>query len=378
MGKQRLRPDAIKPDAIKRIAFINFGGIGDEILFAPVIEDVRRALPQAHCTLFLERRSQSVKDLLTIDAVVPLQVQGQSRQSLFAELWNRLRTGDFDAVISSGSSPFIPVLLFASGIPVRVGFQTGAVSRALLTTEAPLAPRHARKGYAADMYFALASSFLRYLLGDAYQPMRPVLPHLKPPSEADRQWAASVIPPHPPGSKILIHPGVSAISVQKNILKGWPPARWAECITQLCQQGHQVYLAGGPDDAETIDQIQQALPATLNGFHSLYGQTKNLLQLGALVLAADVLIGVDSSPMHLAVGYQKPVVAIFGPTDERKLLPPNDARFQAVTVENLSCRPCLWDVRNENCATSDCLQVPVSLVLAKVQEVLQGAASPAI
>jgi ADP-heptose:LPS heptosyltransferase len=373
MGNRRL-----KADALKRIAFINFGGIGDEILFAPVIEEIKKHLPQAHCTLFLERRSQSVKDLLTIDEVIPLQVQGQSRQSLFAELWNRLRKGNFDAVISSGSSPFIPILLFASGIPVRVGFQTGAVSRALLTTEAPLAPKHDRKGYAAEMYFALASSFLKALLGDAYQPMRPVLPHLKPPSEADRQWAASVIPSHPPGSKILIHPGVSAISVQKNILKGWPPIRWAECITQLCQQGHQVYLAGGPDDAETIDQIQKSLPATLHGFHNLYGQTKNLLQLGALVLAADVLVCVDSSPMHLAVGYQKPLVALFGPTDERKLLPAHDARFQAATVENLSCRPCLWDVRNDNCATSECLQVPVSQVLAKVRQALEVTASPAV
>ncbi len=368
----------LRPDAIKRIAFINFGGIGDEILFAPVIEDIKQALPQAHCTLFLEGRSQSVKDLLTLDDVVPLKVQGQSRQSLFAELWGKLRQGRFDAVISSGSSPFIPILLFASGIPIRVGFQTGAVSRALLTTEAPLAPKNDRKGYAADMYFALASSFLKQLLGEAYQPMRPVLPHLRTPSLADQQWAASLMPPHQPAQKILIHPGVSAISVQKNILKGWPPAQWAALITQLCQEGHQVYLAGGPDDAEAVREIQQALPAALHGFHNLYGQTKNLLQLGALVLTADVLVCVDSSPMHLAVGYQKPVVAIFGPTDERKLLPPNDARFQAVTVQNLSCRPCLWDVRNDNCATSECLQVPVSLVLAKVQQALQVSASPAV
>lgn len=373
MGKQRLRPEAIQ-----RIAFINFGGIGDEILFAPVIEDIKRVLPQAHCTLFLEHRSQSVKDLLTIDEVIPLQVQGQSRQSLFAELWRKLRQGRFDAVISSGSSPFIPILLFASGIPIRVGFQTGAVSRALLTTEAPLAPKHDRKGYAAEMYFALASSFLRYLFGEAYQPMQPVLPHLKAPSLADGQWAASLMPATQSGQKILLHPGVSAISVQKNILKGWPPAQWAAFITQLCQLGHQVYLAGGPDDADTVHQIQQALPPTLNGFHNLYGQTKNLLQLGALVLAADVLVCVDSSPMHLAVGYQKPLVAIFGPTDERKLLPPHDVRFQAVTVENLSCRPCLWDVRNDNCATSECLQVPVSQVLAKVRQALQVSANPSV
>jgi ADP-heptose:LPS heptosyltransferase len=35
----------IRPEEIRKIAFINFGGIGDEILFSPVIEEVKRYLP---------------------------------------------------------------------------------------------------------------------------------------------------------------------------------------------------------------------------------------------------------------------------------------------------------------------------------------------
>lgn len=360
----------MRPENIKKIAFINFGGIGDEILFAPVIEEVRQAMPQAHTTLFLERRSRAVKDLLTVDSVKELEVQEQSRLKLFFQLWKALRGQYFDVVISSGSSPFIPLLLFLSGIPIRVGFQTGKVSQRLLTIEAPLAPKHDRKGYAAVMYFALAQSFLQWLLKDDYQPMNPILPHLKPPPPEDQQWAKGILCPEWPEKKIIIHPGVSTISVQKNILKSWPPTYWAELIQKLCDKGHRVYLVGGPDDRETVEQIRNLLPTNLPYFTDLYGQTKNLRQLGALILEADLLLCVDSSPMHLAVGYQKPAVALFGPTDEKKLLPQNDERFQAVTVQNLECRPCLWDVRNENCATSDCLNVPVNAMLEATHQAL--------
>jgi ADP-heptose:LPS heptosyltransferase len=360
----------MRPESLQKIAFINFGGIGDEILFAPVIAEVKQYLPQAHTTLFLEDRSSAVKDLLNVDQVIALDVQGQSRLRLFFQLWKTLRGQCFDAVISSGSSPFIPILLFLSGIPIRVGFQTGKISKALLTAEAPLAPKHDRRGYAAVMYFALAQSFLQRLLKASYQPTRPILPHLKPPPPEDRAWAQQIISPDTPEKKLIIHPGVSTISIQKNILKSWPASHWTELIRQLCEAGHQVYLAGGPDDQDSVTEILRSLPANLAGFTNLYGQTKSLRQLGALILEADLLLCVDSSPMHLAVGYGKPAVALFGPTDEKKLLPPDDPRFQAVTAQNLSCRPCLWDVRNDNCATSDCLNVPVSAMLAAVREAL--------
>ncbi len=361
----------MQPESIKKIAFINFGGIGDEILFAPVIEEVKKYLPNAHTTLFLERRSRAVKDLLAdVDTVKELDVQGQSRLSLFFQLWRMLRSKYFDVVISSGSNAFIPVLLFLSGIPVRVGFQTGSVSKALLTLEAPLAPKHDRRGYAANMYFALASRFLQHLLPQQYTPMHPVLPHLKQPPLDDQEWAKRLIPPEAPEKKIIIHPGVSTISVQKNILKSWPAESWAALIQALSQEGHRVYLVGGPDDQEAVEQIRNILPRDLPGFADLYGQTKNLRQLGALILEADLLLCVDSSPMHLAVGYQKPAIAMFGPTDEKKLLPPDDDRFEAVTVDNLACRPCLWDVRNESCDQPVCLDVPLSRMLEAIHRVL--------
>jgi len=127
-------------------------------------------------------------------------------------------------------------------------------------------------------------------------------------------------------------------------------------------------LVGGPDDAEAVAEILRLLPSDLDGFTSLYGQTRNLSDLAALITVADLLVCVDSSPLHLAVGLGKPVVSLFGPTDEKKLIPvlPN---VKAVTVGHLPCRPCLWDHRQINCETSDCLKIDVHEVLNTIQEV---------
>ena len=43
--------------------------------------------------------------------------------------------------------------------------------------------------------------------------------------------------------------------------------------------------------------------------------TKSLADLAALIAISDLLICVDSAPMHMAVGLNKPLLAIFGPTN---------------------------------------------------------------
>ena len=50
--------------SLQRIALINFGGIGDAILFSPVINTVKAQFPNADLTLFLERRSATAGRLI--------------------------------------------------------------------------------------------------------------------------------------------------------------------------------------------------------------------------------------------------------------------------------------------------------------------------
>jgi putative inorganic carbon (hco3(-)) transporter len=352
-------------NSIKKIVLVNFGGIGDEILFTPVIRELKKYFPHAEMSLVLEDRSMAVASLIEgIDHFIPLKVQGVGRKELALSLWKTLKSKGYQVVVCSGSSPFIPLMLWATGIPIRIGFKTGFSSNFFLSEEAPL---H-RQAYAGAMYFSLATACLSYFLGKTDPLPTAVIPTLRIPTTEEQHWAASLMPSGE-AKKILIHPGVSQISIDKNILKGWSPKNWSLLIQRLCQH-HQVFLVGGPDDRATVEKIFDALPYQQPNFFNLFGETRRLNQLTALIHRCDVLVSVDSSPLHLAVGLQKPVVVMFGPTDEKKLVPAPSPKFISVKLDGVPCRPCLWDVRQTSCDTPMCLDVGVDAMVEAVERVL--------
>jgi heptosyltransferase-2 len=63
----------------------------------------------------------------------------------------------------------------------------------------------------------------------------------------------------------------------------------------------------------------------------------SLTELIGVLARADVVVSNDSGAMHLAAALSRPVVAIFGPTDERATRPngPHD-----VLTAPVFCRPC--------------------------------------
>src|ERR1700679_930617 len=112
---------------IGKLLAINFGGIGDEILFLPVLASIKESYPDTHITLLLEPRSKSVKDISNlIDEIKLFDIK--KRILLPHDYWQLLeilRDGNYQTVISSGSSPLVACLLFASGISERIGYDSG-------------------------------------------------------------------------------------------------------------------------------------------------------------------------------------------------------------------------------------------------------------
>lgn len=347
--------------SIRRILVVNFGGIGDEILFFPVIQSLREAYPQAHLTALVEPRCRGVMTFNpAVDEVVTLDVKGKPSLSELLEVMGSLRTRGFDLAIGSGRSPVMPVLLLLSGARYRAGYDANRLSWTL-TEKAPCNPQQ----YAAEMYYDLIRSWIPI-------PFR--LPQAAL-TQADREWAKAFLTEHgvQPGEPVVVlHPGTSKLSVIKKFHKSWESAKWAELAARLQADGVHVVLAGGPDDAEAIADIKSKLtvkpsapaaPESLKsnglrphvGLIEAYGQTKGLGQLAALIANASILVCVDSAPMHLGVAVGTPTVALFGPTDPAKLLPTGTVH-QAIHVDGLSCRPCLWDRRQTTCDELTCMK----------------------
>ena len=339
-----------------RILLINFGGIGDEILFFPVIEDLRSHYTHAHITVVVEPRCRSIMEHnYLIDEVICFDIKQRKHPGDLLELLGLIRDQAPDLILSSGSSPLVACLLFLSGSPVRVGYRPRKLGF-LLTDPVELN----KEQYAARMYHDLLKP-----LGFPDQPPVPRmhLPH------SVRHWVSDWLAEHHLAEHdyALIHPGVSQLSKDKQMIKSWELAKWEALIEQLLAQERNVVLAGGPDDAAELNWLLSRLAHPR--LFSIYGQTRDMYQLAGVIQRAGVMICVDSAPMHLGVAMGTPLVAIFGPTDEHKLLPPNQPHMRVVQA-GTHCRPCLWATRQTTCEALSCLRdISVESVLSACLEV---------
>ena len=108
-----------------------------------------------------------------------------------------------------------------------------------------------------------------------------------------------------------------------------------------------VLLTGGVLERSAEEAALGVLPRG-HRVHSTVGET-DLMQLLALERRADLFIGCDTGPMHMAVAVGTPTLALFGPADPRRTGPfgaldqagkPIDGAPHRVLRVPPECAPC--------------------------------------
>ena len=316
----------------KRILFINFGGLGDEILFLPAIISVKKEFPASEITLALEKRSSSIISLTNvIDNTLYADIKGKNKYFELLKLLFKIWNGKYDTVISSGSNKFISIFLFLTFIKQKYGYNTGKLSQILLTKAVDLN----KNQYAALMYHDLVEPLT------TIKTELPILSIQKKP----------IIP-----NSVLIHPGVSKLSIQKGMIKTIPDKEWAKVIEGLAEKGKQVFLLGGPEDKNCIETIQKLVSP--DKYENMFGKTKNLVELAELISSAEIFLCSDSAPLHIAAALGVKTYAIFGSTDDKKLIPQNGT-VTPIKAKDCNCplMPCLWERRQTTCDELSCLNI---------------------
>ncbi|MBU0677434.1 MAG: glycosyltransferase family 9 protein [Verrucomicrobia bacterium] len=131
-------------------------------------------------------------------------------------------------------------------------------------------------------------------------------------------------------------PRIALIPCSRWETKNWPVAHFVDAGKMLRRElGATLFLFGAPEDGEICRQIAAGCG---DGVVDQCGKT-SLIEMGSWLSEMDLVITVDSGPMHMAAALQKPVLAIFGPTDPVRTGPFGD-RCEVLYVDYLSCRPC--------------------------------------
>jgi heptosyltransferase-2 len=124
--------------------------------------------------------------------------------------------------------------------------------------------------------------------------------------------------------------------------KQWLPDRAAAVAARLVRdQGVTCVLVGAGHDREAGRAIESWFranaPEAAGRVVNLIGRTSLRALVGVVGRTAAVVAN-DSGAMHLAAALGRPVVAVFGPTDDRVTRPIGDHQ---VLTASVFCRPCL-------------------------------------
>jgi heptosyltransferase-2 len=140
-------------------------------------------------------------------------------------------------------------------------------------------------------------------------------------------------------ARIGIAPGTTIVAFAPGAefgpAKRWPSAHFAGLarMVQAARPEIAILLLGSAKDAAVCDEIVAAAP----GVRSLAGVT-SLTDALAILGSAAALVTNDSGLMHIASALQRPVVALYGPTDPRHTPPLSD--IAQVLWLHLDCAPC--------------------------------------
>ncbi len=336
---------SVDPQSIKSILIINLAFIGDVLLSTPVARALRQAYPAAAIDMMtipltapLARGNPYINDVIEYDK------RGQHKKvgALFA-LIGQVRTRRYDIAVTTNFAPRGAMLAWAAGIPVRAGYD--AQHAGWFLTHAASARRqnirHEAENY-LDVLKPLGITTADTSLALAVDPR-------------DAAALAGKVRRSMGKKLVLICPAGSYPQ------KSWTVAGYAALVRQLAPQV-DCCLIGGKAEGPLLAAINlaaggaaQELPGTLT-----------LGELAALVKEADLVVTVDTAPLHIAQAVGTPVVALFGPTDPRIWGPrgPRDIVLQ----EPADCSPC-WG--RTACADHKCMNtLDAGRVLAAVQAML--------
>jgi heptosyltransferase-2 len=121
--------------------------------------------------------------------------------------------------------------------------------------------------------------------------------------------------------------------------KRWPPRHFGELARAIvaADASAQVALLGSPKDRESCEQVVGHAGAAASNMLVLAGQTR-LDEAVALIARAAAVVSNDSGLLHIASGLNRPVIALYGPTDPDHA-PPFSDLARSISLR-LDCSPC--------------------------------------
>jgi len=316
--------DASRFAALK-VFILKPSSLGDVVQALPVLRLIKLHYPDSEIFWWLDA---NLVPLLEGDpdlaGVIPFHRQRWTSPLRWGEAWSSLRSiqgHHFDWVIDLQSLLRSGVVAWLAGGGVTVGLddpREGA--RAFYDL---IVPRPTHYTHAVDWYLgALTALGVPVHRNFTWLPPRPVAA-----KALCEKWLPDA------GRWIALQPGARWLN------KRWPVEYFAELVSTLTDRFADVrfVVLGGQADRELGEFICNAASGRCL---DLTGRT-TLPEMVEWTRHCELMITNDTGPMHVAAALNKPVVALFGPTEPRRTGP--YGQLDRVLQHDLPCVPCMKD-----------------------------------
>jgi lipopolysaccharide heptosyltransferase II len=306
LGSVFPRRAAPKPGGVRKLLVIKPAAHGDIIFASAAIAALHRAYPQAELTLGVSKFfTELAEGIPGVDRVLNLGGFGTPGRYGPFDVWRAarvLRAERFDLAVVLDRSPKVTIVPWLAGIRHRAGIDSGGRGFAL-TVRAPWDRLIHEVELMLDVVRALG-----HPVEDPHLAYEPTDEQQRYADRLLQEWDLAGEAP-----VVIVHPGGASNPGMVMTAKRWPPPRFAAVADRLAEEaGARIVIVGHGSDAPLARQMRLSMkqPSV-----DLVGQSNNVGQLAGLLQRADLYIGNDSMPLHLAVAMGTPVVGIFGPTD---------------------------------------------------------------
>lgn len=325
----------IDKSKIERILIITLSNIGDIILTMPVVEVLLNEFPDASLDVMVGPSGEEIfKPHKKISDIIVYNKRSSALEKF--GLFVKLRKKGYDLVVDLRNT-ILPLVLGArfNTRSVRAGFK--------------------KRMHKKDVHLSrLRDIGIDISKSKFYIPIE----------ESDKEYVEGLLGELEGRPFVVVSPGA------KSHVKRWPLKNFAKLCDIIKQVlGYEVVLIGDENDRVVTRRILFYMKTTpLN----LLEKT-NIRQLAYLLKKSKLLITNDSAPLHVGSAIDMPILAFFGPTDEKKYGPLTKAKSK-VLRKNIECSPCEVPQCVNKLNRYQCLKsVTVEDALEAVKELLQYA-----
>lgn len=319
----------------RAILLVQLDHLGDAIITAVMLPALRRRYPAASIEVLVGAWNRELFEAMPeVDRVHVSRVNRFSRTGRFgwvlATLWwgLTLRRRRIDLAIDPRGEFPLALILWLCGARTRVGWNCGG-GGFLLTHSPKYVPNRSET---RSRLALLAELGIGTGAGPREEEPRPVF---RPPEQARSRLDAMLAQLDADGGggepPIVLHVGAGTEA------KRWPVPFWRELAGRLIvEHGRQVVLVGGPGDRIIARELVGRAPWP--GLSDWTGRL-TLVELAALLERAELFVGADSGPAHLAAAVGTPVVVLFSGTNNPRQWRPHGDEV-TVLRRVVACSPC--------------------------------------